>query len=252
MPEYTFDPSTGEGVEVGRGPQQQQTYEEVQEQHHQKAAQNYQRRHASEATPLTGDPELESRLVKLQSQLNDPNLNYAERLQLESLAYQIAGRLSGGDETDGGEAILNEAPTITDNSVEEYSRQLAEEGTHNEDLQFAAEHFDTEVSEAINTALDEATDPTQIQSAMGAISQIRKNPDWIGQGEEVTSISNTAYQEIAESFDAETADAIRIINENLVAGNISKGEAMKTAMKSPRVLNALLSAAQSGLITLAL
>ena len=142
MPEFTYDPSTGEGYEVSRGPQQQ-TYEDVQERTHARAADNYQRRHAAQGEALSGDPALETKLVKIQSQLNDPNLNYAERIQLEAVAYQLANRLSGGGEDDGGEAIVNDQPTITDNSAEDYSRQLAEEGTHNEDLQFAAEHFDT-------------------------------------------------------------------------------------------------------------
>ncbi|MDC3010108.1 hypothetical protein OAZ06_04070 [Synechococcus sp. AH-736-G20] len=160
--------------------------------------------------------------------------------------------MTGGDAA-GGEAVLNEEPVLADpNSVEEYSRQLAEEGTHDADLLFAAENFDTEVSEAINDALDNAPDAAQVQSAMGAISQIRKNPDWIAEADQVSSISEAAYQEIESSFAAETAHAIRVINENLVAGNISRGEAMKTAMKSPRVLNALLSASQAGLLKLAL
>ena len=84
---------------------------------------------------------------------------------------------------------------------------------------------------------------------MGALNQIRQNPSWIGDGE-ATAISQTAFHEISETYGQETADAIQIINANLVAGNISKGQAMKTAMQSPRVLNALLSAAQSGLIKL--
>ena len=203
----------------------------------------------------TGNHEIEVELSNVQKQLSSPHLNPAERASLENKAWTLAERLTGG-----GEAVLNEEPVLSEevaqtpiNSAEDYAEQLAQEGTHEEDLLFASQNFDTEVSEAINSALDEAKDAQQVQSAMGALHQLRQNPDWIASSDaEPSRISEAAYQEIESSYDSETAYAIRVINENLVAGNITRGQAMKTAMQSPRVLDALLSASKAGLLKLAL
>ena len=91
-----------------------------------------------------------------------------------------------------------------------------------------------------------------MQSTVTALNQIRENPHWIGQGEEVTQIDNTAIRRIAERWDQSTADDIATINAAMANGIATKADAMKLAMRSPRTLNAILWAAKNDLIQLAI
>ena len=222
----------------------EQIYEQAQESHLNQTAQHLAAKHSQKVDNDHVNLDVEVQLQQLQQKLYRGEYNGPlEEQQLINQTEALAAQLTGASApTESQEPDVDLKTDLVNELVNDPKTQ--------ETLQFAADNFDSEVSEAINEGLESAS-AISTQTAIGALSQIRKNPDVIGHGD-VDAINELALNEIANNHGNEVADAIGILNANLVAGNITKGEAMRTAMKDSRVLNALIDASNQGLIKLAL
>ena len=254
MPTFSFDPSTGEGYEVGRGGQPIEdpgapTYEELTERHIKQSARDFAARKQNQAQLTdSGNLEMEARLLQLRGQLASDDLNPIERLQIEALTEQIAAHLIGAETAP---AQQEEADTGELQSVEDYQNELAGDPAVQAALEHAGEVFSEEVNISINEALSEA-DELQTQSGIGALQQLQANPDWVNTTDEVGAFTSYETDQITELVGAELGDKITTINAALASGAVDKGRAMRTVMADPELLTAMLQCSQAGIFKLAL
>ena len=253
MPTYSFDPSTGEGYEVGRGGQPIEdpsapSIEEVTEFRINEAARDYATRKQSQSQLTdSGNLEIEAKLLEVQQKLASDGLNPIERLQYEALANNMAAHLVGAQ---SAPQVEEPQQDVGWQSADEYKEELAQDPEVQTALNKASETFSEEVSEAFNEVLAEA-DELGTQSAMSAMQQITQNPDMVNRGE-VTAFENNTKDQLSELVGSQLADEISTINLAVANGVVSKARAAKTVMGNPDLMSAMLKASAAGVIQLGL
>ena len=229
MPTYSFDPSTGEGYEVGRGGQPLEdpsapSIEEVTEFRINEAARDYATRKQSQSQLTdSGNLEMEAKLLEVQQKLASDGLNPIERLQYEFLANKMAAHLVSAESA----PVAEEAEETQWQSADEYKEELAQDAEVQTALNKASETFSEEVSEAFNGVLAEA-DELGTQSAMSAMQQITQNPDMVNRGE--VTLREQHEDQLSELVGSQLADEISTINLAVANGVVSKARAAKTVM----------------------
>ena len=252
MPTYSFDPSTGEGYEVGRGGQplvdpSAPTYEEITEHQIKQSARDYAARKESQSQLTdSGNLEMEAKLLEVQQKLASDGLNPIERLQYEALANKMAAHLVGAESA----PVAEEAEETQWQSADEYKEELAQDPEVQTALNKASELLSEDVSESLNDVLAEA-DELETQSAVSALQQITQNPDMVNRGE-VTPFENNTKDQLSELVGSQLADEISTINLAVANGVVSKARAAKTVMSNPDLMSAMLKASAAGIIQLGL
>lgn len=252
MAEYAFNPSTGQGEAVGstptEAPSSAPTVEQINHHRVEVTATNLTNRANNTNTPGdTGDYAGEADLYQTQRELTAAQQagNHLRVAELEAKVNSMASALVG-DVFPPQQQQEVEAPK--ESTAEELKAAYGEQQV-TETLQFAADTLSEEVSVALNNQL--ASDDEQAHVTYAALDTIRKNPEYLGDQGEVTKFDLSVANELAEQY-GKVGEVLAALNAGLSAGKCTRAEAAAFVMKNPDLAQVAISAAQAGLIKLAL
>ncbi len=253
MAEYAYDPSTGQGEVVGSTAADASpapTPEEVNESRVRQTAINLTNRSNSANSAIPGDTgnyASEGDLYQTQRELTaaQESGNHLRVAELEQKCNQLAAALVGDVFPPQQQQEEEAAPQSTADEL----KSVYGEDQVNETLQFAADSLSQEVSEALNEQL--ATDGEQAQVTYAALDTIHKNPEYLAESGAVAQFEVSVANELAEQY-GKVGEVLAALNHGLATGKCSRAEAAAFVMKNPDLAQVAISAAQSGLIKLAL
>ena len=204
--------------------------------------------------------DLEASLSEAQQhlhQLRKNNASYQQIAKAEQQAYAIAEQLVSG--------ATGDAPTNYESSVDQnddpgdsydggFDAAAELNGKYSSDvvtstLEWAASGLDRSTAEAFNDALA-ANDENSV-AAFEQLQQIKNNPELIANEDSFSQITPELVNELQEQY-GEKGRQLGLLSFGIAKGKISRGEAAKAVMRDPELAMAAMSAARSGLITLAL
>ena len=262
MPEYTFNPATGQSEETRNGapiegitePSLQERSDAVQANLFRQTSQHLADRAfrksqgvATDETPGLGTLKTELKLQQVQQQLfeiGDTDPTKSALLQHE--AQQLAELLTTGTVSSPADAVSE-----TDSPEETFADAIrAEKGSEAVDatLQWAADNLDSGASEVLN----EVFEGEHAEVAYEALERMQANPEMVGSGE-TTPIDQAEVNQLEDLLGAEAAHTIATLNAALVAGKASKGDVLGLAMSTPNTVGRwLMQAAEAGIIRLSL
>ena len=264
MPEFTFDPATGSGVETRgglpveqQGPSLQEAADAVNARSHSATAQHLaeraQQKAGRDTTQVGGSHDLaaEMKLQSIQKELYE--LNNGQRpsdplrmAQLEQQQVQLAELLVGGTGED-----VQESQPAKEWGVEDLKADLETELSNDpkiqETINWASQEFEPEVVTQFNEFLDDATKPESVQGLVNTLSELKKDPDsYSTSTTEIAEVPETTLQWFATEYSSEIADQVNTIATAVRTGTVDRASAMKTVMKSPQLFRAMMDAAHNG------
>lgn len=219
---------------------------------------NLARRAEEKLQYAEGNLELESALQSVQKQIydlqNGPNVDHLKMMQLQSQAQLLAERItSNGFDQDDFDSRYDESVdhesdyNSTDDLIGKYG-----ESEVNETLYWAADGgISKESAEAFNSFLNR-NDESSTQ-AYEALRQIKNNPGYVNREENIEDIGADLglANELAEQY-GKAGQQLAAISHAIATGKCTRGEATQMVLSNPEIAQAAFSAAQQGLITLAL
>ena len=228
-------PSEGEG---------QTNFQEQADLYQQRSFENASRNLANRANnpaEVSENYEAEAQLLDVQNQLSQAadRGDHVTVLRLEALANQLASALVSGTEV--SPTPQPEAPTAL--NAQDYATQRAEEDPALvEALNNASEMLDNDVITQVNDLLG-SDDVEVVAHAADVVKQITPNmiasSDVVGTDE----LAPSAMSYFTEVAGEEVANDINVLVSALATGRITKSQAIKTAMQSPKHMNAMIAAA---------
>lgn len=184
--------------------------------------------------------EAEQKLYQLQNKLMTGNFaNSIEEQILQQQCEQLAASLVTG-------AAVQEAPQTAPQAPQKSAGQQYADELANEDpalveaLNNASTFLENDTIENINNVLG-SDDPEVVQNVSQAIKQVDASMISTEQGSAELSYAATSY--FAELAGEEVANDIATLTAAVATGAVSRADALATASKSPRMLQAMLSAA---------
>ena len=264
MPEFTFDPATGSGVETRgglpveqQGPSLQEAADAVNARSHSATAQHLaeraQQKAGRDTTQVGGSHDLaaEMKLQSIQKELYE--LNNGQRpsdplrmAQLEQQQVQLAELLVGGT----GEDVQEQQPAKewgVDDLKTDLETELSNDPKVQETINWASQEFEPEVVTQFNEFLDDATKPESVQGLVNTLSELKKDPDsYSTSTTEIAEVPETTLQWFATEYSSEIADQVNTIATAVRTGTVDRASAMKTVMKSPQLFRAMMDAAHNG------
>ena len=269
MPEYTYDPVAGTGVETRGGKAVNVegesafvaekgfgTLEDYQDHQLDQTAKGLSRRAQERAATYrttdqdidegTYNPELVAIEEKLQSVqqklLRSTNPLEQARLatEAEALATQlVSGRLAAEDPT-------IDPSELDGNSFEDQIK--AELGDRvNEILQHAADVLPAEAVEEFNQEVLNDQDPLIKKAGFKTLEALQKRPECFNTDTESWSpLTSDQVSRISEEFGPQRAEEIKAISYAVASGHATPAQALKLAAKDPGLFNALVQGAARG------
>ena len=255
MPEFMFDPSTGESVEITRGlgvsapianePSLQELSDQRQESLFKQTARELTQRQNNNADLGESDPAGEIELLEIQNKIATGQFSSPiEEQMLIQQAEALAARLVGG--------VSDEAPTRTPSNTQQPDgltdgQKYAEERAAvddelNEALVTASTILEAEQIERVNDLLGDS-DPEVVALAADTITQV--TPSMVAASDAVGSaeLAPVTHSFISQLAGDEVADDVATLTAAVATGQVSKAQALKTAMHSRPLMEAMLAAA---------
>ena len=273
MPEFTFNPDTGQGEATHNGGQPLNipqgtdsaysaeqglgTLEEVAESKLQRAAQSLARRaeqrHSSTHTSLEDidsnnvSPQIaatEQLLLETQQRLHRAT-SPVQQAQLAAEAEKLAATLVQAQAQGLDPSQTNEV-----GSEDVGVAMRAELGDEVVDgaLQFAANSFDQETNVALNQIFEEGQ-AHEIQGAVRGLQLLQKNPQWI-ESEQASALAPAQVGELVSQYGEDIGNKIAMYSMQLEQGTIKKSQVVSQIMRDPNLGRAIFSAAAKGLISI--
>ena len=243
-PEFSYDPSTGEGFQVGPGGQpieEGPSSQELADIHQARSIENTARhltQRQNNISDLGANPNLEAEaeLQQLQAQLFAGDFaNPIEEQILLQKCEQLAQTLVGGVPFEEQTSL---APSKSEG--QQYADQLAEEDPQLlEALNNAADVLETSAIENVNAALG-SDDPIVVAAAADAVRNVTSEMVSSGAGSQLDHNAISFFNEYAGE---EISNDINTLTAAVVSGAVSRADAMQTAMRSPRMMQAMMAAA---------
>ena len=257
MPEYSFNPVTGQGEAVGRSADSAPPSAQEQSDVNQQRSFNNTANHLSERAAQKagtdaqqfggGDLEVEIKLQEVQQELHRRTNGQLAHdplrvLQLEALATQLAASLVGESTAPAEPEPLVEDQESNDEILDIYPN-------FRETLQFAADNLPNESAAEWNTFL-QSDNKHERQCAAAVLDEFQKNPDSFTTAP--TPLSEADVAAIESELGAEAAHEVITVNAALAAGHASPQDVMSLAMKSPSLYRSIKQLASKGLISISL
>lgn len=251
MPEYQFDPSTGQSVEVTRSLGSQPTEDVPSAQdfadiHSARSFENTARhltqRQNNTADLGESDPAGEIQLLEIQNkiangQFSSPIEEQMLIQQAEALASKLVGGISKEETT---KASSNQPDGLTDG--QKYAEERAAiDDELNEALVNASNILETEQIERVNDLLGDS-DPEVVSLAADTITQV--TPNMVAASDAVGGeMDDSTYSFISDIAGEEIANDAAVLTAAVASGQVSRADAIRTAMHSRPLMEALIAAA---------
>ena len=191
------------------------------------------------------DMEVELQQVQQRLHREGPGMNPLERMQLEQMATSLAAKLVG--ESVPTQQEFNARWDQDESPADELRSQYGEQAV-NETLQWAGSTLSEEVSVELNEMM--AKNDANTQVTFEGLRRLQQNPELVNRGD-IGKFDIAVANELAEAY-GESGEQLAAINAALSAGKCSRAQAAKMVMGNPQLAQTAMSAAQAGLINLAL
>ena len=251
-PEYFYNPATGESEQVVRGLDSQPiedgpTAQELADIHSARSFENTARhltqRQNNTADLGESDPAGEIQLLEIQNKIaNGQFSSPIEEQMLIQQAEALASKLVGGVNNDPAptRTSSNQQDGLTDGQRYAEERAAVDDEL-NEALVNASNVLETEQIERVNDLLGDS-DPEVVALAADVVTQVTPNmiasPDATG-----GAIDDRTYSFIADISSEEIANDAAVLTAAVASGQVSRADAIRTAMHSRPLMEALIAAA---------
>lgn len=256
MPEFLFDPSIGEAISIDPhaskhrdNVESEVSPEEIEKARHDRMSRGLSDRATRQNISSAGDShtyiQAEAQLLDLQSQLSRET-DFVQQRVLKEKVNALAA------------ALIEKDPGITNFALDSDDRETIEEHllgndpTIQEDLAWAGEnlpeHFNEDFNKIVVDSGDEALQSTEYQF----IKEMRNNPSHFTPRNQTEPLTSVQIASMESMLGEETTHDIVVMSEMIRADKINTIVAMKLCCKSPRLMKGLRTAAEAGLINIAI
>ena len=271
MPEFTYNPATGQGEQTHGGQPVNissksdsahseanglGSLEEVQEHQLQQAARNLSRRanlehnasHTSNEDVDRGNvnPQIaatEQLLMETQQKLHR-STSPVEQARLAAEAEKLAATLVQAQEQGLDPTLQTEV--ATEDIGQAMRAELGDEVVDGA-LHFAADNFERETNQELNRIFEEG-EAHEIHGAVRGLQLLQKNPDWIGS--EASALDPGQVGELCSQYGNTIGSQIAQYSLQLEQGTIKKSQVVAEVMRDPSLGKAIFHAAANGLISI--
>ena len=262
MPEFQYDPSTGQGVEITRGGQSSAdeglSLQQQADLDSQRSFRNTSSYLAQKNTPSAGVGEdvsvagLEAQLLDLQQQIYADNFNNSiEReaaiAKAEQLAAQAVGATSSQPYADEDkESDLGDPEALRQHVLDQFPNSK-------ETLAQAAEILnDNDRIQALNANLDSGDEAT-VRATYAFTRELVARPNQFADASSAPDggFTEDTFNRCVEEVGQEQAEMIRTIGLAVTTGQISTAEALRTASGDPKLLQNMMLLSRMGIIKIA-
>ena len=256
MPEYQFDPSAGQVVQIDPRASQGDvdptlpTLEEKEGAIHQTMARGLASRARNDHGATAGEYQnlaSEEALLELQGQISrETNPIKLEQMQAqaEALAAGLVGLASPNEP-------VQEGPTTAELKAEWHENYRNQNPGVDEALAYAGEVMGENMAEAFNGLIDSDDEEVRV-SAIKTVQMLHKNPNQFVDAKESAGLTMEQCNEFASEYGQETATQLHTIANAVASGTVTSSQALQTVAKRPALLRAITELAASGRINIAL
>ena len=255
MPEYQFDPSAGQVVQIDPRASQGDvdptlpTLEEKEGAIHQTMARGLASRARNDHGATAGEYQnlaSEEALLELQGQISRET-NPIKLEQMQAQAEALAAGLVGASPNEP----VQEGPTTAELKAEWHENYRNQNPGVDEALAYAGEVMGENMAEAFNDLIDSDDEEVRVAS-IKTVQMLHQNPDQFVDAKESAGLTMEQCNEFASEYGQETATQLHTIANAVASGAVTSSQALQTVAKRPALLRAITELAASGRINIAL
>ena len=256
MPEFQFDPSIGEAISIDPraskhrdNVESEVSPEEIEQSRHDRMARGLSDRATRQHKSSAGDShtyiQAEAQLLDLQSQFSRETNPIQQRV-LEEKINALAS------------ALVEKDPGLTESALDDPDRETLEEyllgndPTIQEDLAWAGENLPERFNQDFNKIVVDSNDEALQSTGYQFIKEMRNNPSHFTPRDQTEALTDVQITSMESMLGPETTHDIVVMSEMIRANKINTIDAMKLCAKSPRLMKGLRTAAEAGLINIAI
>ena len=256
MPEYVYDPSMGQAFEIDSRASKPKdnieseiSPEEIEQARHDRMSQGMADRANRRNVASAGDShtyiQAEAQLLDLQSQLSRET-DFVQQRVLEEKVEALAL------------ALMQKDPGTSDSALDSDDRETLEEHllgndpTIREDLAWAGENLPERFNEDFNKLVVDSGDEALQSTGYQFIKEMRNNPSHFTPRNQTEPLNSVQIASMEDMLGAETTHDIVVMSKMMRSDKINTIDAMKLCAKSPRLMKGLRTAAEAGIINIAI
>ena len=256
MPEFMYDPSAGQAVQVdprasyGDVDPTAPSLEQKEENIHSTMARGLASRARNDHGSTAGEYvnlAAEEQLLDLQAEINRET-NPIKIEQMQAKAEALAAGLIGAQPQPMSQP---DAPTAAEDKAAWHENYKNQNPGVEEALAYAGEVMGDDLAGGFNQMIDSDDEEVRVAS-IKTVQMLHQNPERFTSAQESTGLTMEQCNEFATEYGQETANQLHTIANAVASGAVSSMQALQTVSKRPALLRAITELAASGRINIAL